>query len=53
MEQSKMNGRDEVEKLARDFALLEPKERLSFFRSWFTGLVEEGGNCGRKLLRRF
>ena len=48
-----MNGRDEVEELARYFTLLEPKERLSFLRAWFTRLVEERGYHGRKLLRRF
>jgi hypothetical protein len=48
-----MNDRGEVEKLARYFGLLEPKERLSLFRSWFMGLAEKRGNRGLKLLGRF
>ena len=53
MEQSKMNDMDDIGELARYFTLLDPGERLSFFRSWFTGLVEERGHRGRKLVTRF
>ena len=47
-----MNDRNEVEKLAKYFGLLEPNERLSFIRSWYRSLVEERGDRGCELLRK-